>query len=165
MSDHRAHSKIMIVITYSAILLLLLSAFFPSKDKRYHNKSITTIKLITGDHPVQHCAVIFCCYYHLKEPLSILALRLHRLQVQRGLHLSSAELRPQRLTLLFSSPHTFHPAALKEKVSPLSIPLPQCFHPALITPICRHSSTCLSLSRPPLRFHHSDSGRSAALHH
>ena len=90
-----------------------------------------------------------------KEPLSSLALGLHRLQVRRGLHLSSAQLRPQQLTLLFSSLLSSHfPSCSPVSESLLSsIPLPQCFHPALITPICRHSSTCLSLARPLLRFH------------
>lgn len=96
---------------YSLKLLLLLhivlfcyfySVLFPSQDIIYHNKSITTITLISGDHHVQLYTIIFSGDYVLKQLLSSLALRLHRLQVQRGLHLSSAQLRPQQLTLLSS---------------------------------------------------------------
>lgn len=120
------------------LFLLLQGSIFTlrsdSVSQYINNYSYTdSVAIITPLFPAMN--------FTKRELFSTLALRLHWLHFQT----SAAVIRP---LWLLSSPFLLLHSG--KTVSPCSIPLPQCFHRALITPICRRSSRCLSVLLPLL---------------
>lgn len=131
-----------------------------------HNKSTTMITVRIGVHIAHHYRIFLCNRYCIKRsstpvwPWGSTGSTSRQVCICHQTTVASAPLLPS--SPLLSAPFPFLQSG--ETVSLRSIPLPQCFHPALITPICRHSKHNSVFTSAAALWAFKGSVRSAAWH-